>query len=322
MVYRILTRVLPKKVRSHYNNLFLYSKIEVDKEKFLGFFLLFSLLLSLALSFIIAFLFKFNLLITFIIILIIIQLAFYFGLSLKADANAKFVETVLPDALQLMTSNLRAGLTTDRALILSARPEFGPLSYEINEAGKKITLGKDLGTALEEMAGHFKSTIFKKTIILIVSGLKSGGELTELLDQTSINLRREKLLEEKIKTNVLMYVIFIFIAIGFGAPILFGLSSFLVEIMQTNLAQINVPETTSLPLSFSQVVIQPSFILTFVIVSLITTSILGSLVLGLIGKGSEKAGLRYIPILSSLTLTVFFITRFLISVMFSGIFNL
>ncbi len=322
MVYLFLTRLFPRKIRSHYNKLFLYAKIKVEKEKFLGFFLLVSLLLAIALSFFISFLFHFNYFLIFIMLFILIHLTFYFTLSLKADFNARFVENVLPDALQLMTSNLRAGLTTDRAFLLSARPEFGSLSSEINQIGKKITLGKDLGDVLIEMSTHFKSDILKKTMLLIVSGLKSGGELTELLEQTAKNLRQEKFLEDKIRTNVLMYVIFIFAAIGVGAPILFGLSSFLVEVLQTNLAQISVPKTAVMPISFSTVSISPSFVLTFSVISLITTSILGSLVLGLISKGKEKVGLKFVPVLAALTLIIFFATRFIIGLLLGGLFGL
>ena len=322
MVYSLITKIYPRKIREHYVELFQYSKIKVDKEKFLGFFFLISFLFSVAFSFFISFLFSFNFFLTLILMFIIIQLLLYFGLSLKADYNGRFVENVLPDALQLMTSNLRAGLTTDRAFLLSARPEFGTLSDEINEVGKKITLGKDLGDALLELASHFKSDILKKTMLLITSGLKSGGELTELLDQTAGNLRQERFLEDKIKTNVLMYVIFIFAAIAIGAPILFGLSSFLVEVLQSNLAQIEVPKTTALPISFSKVSISSTFVITFAIISLVTGSILGSLVLGLINKGKEKAGLKFVPVLIFLTLLMFFMTRFILKLFIGGLFGL
>jgi len=322
MVYSLLTRIYPKKIREHYAKLFQYSKLKVDENKFFGFFLIISLLFSIAFAFFISFLFHFNFIIILILLFLIIQLTLYFGLSLKADYNARFVENVLPDALQLMTSNLRAGLTTDRAFLLSARPEFGTLSDEINEVGKKITLGKDLSDSLLEMSNHFKSDILKKTMLLITSGLKSGGELTELLEQTAKNLRQEKFLEDKIRTNVLMYVIFIFSAIAIGSPILFGLSSFLVEVLQTNLAQIEVPKTATLPISFSKVNLSSSFILTFSVISLLTSSILGSLVLGLISKGKEKAGLKFVPILVALTLAIFFATRFILKLFIGGLFGL
>ena len=321
-MYAFIVRIIPKKISARYYNLFDFARIKFDKERFLSFFVVLSIGLAIAFSLILSLLFSINFLLLFAASLIILHLAFYFTISLKADATAKFVENILPDALQLMTSNLRAGLTTDRALLLSARPEFGALSDEIYNVGKKVALGEDMGDALIQLAWHFRSERLKKTMLLIVSGIRSGGELTDLLDQTAENLRQERFLDEKIRTNVLMYVIFIFAAIGFGSPLLFGLSSFLIEVLTKNLALVEIPETSTLPITFSQITISPSFVLVFSLVSLITTSILGSLVLGLISRGKEKAGIKFIPILVALTLAVFFITRLVIGSLLSGLFGL
>ena len=112
-----------------------------------------------------------------------------------------------------MASNLKSGLTVDRALLMSARPEFGPFEEELNIVGKEITIGKELDVALTNMTKRIKSDKLEKTIALIVSGLRSGGRLSSLLEQTAENLRRQKLVEDKVRSNVLMYLIFIFVAI-------------------------------------------------------------------------------------------------------------
>ena len=321
-MYKLITNLFPKKIRNNIYKNFEYARVHINKTKFLGFFIIFSSGISILLALIFSRLIHVGFLITFLISFVAIVLGFYFALTLKADATAKFAENVLPDALQLMSSNLRAGLTTDKALLLAARPEFGVLSEEINNIGKKIALGEDIGKAMREMTEKFKSEKIKKTFLLIITGLKSGGELTNLLDQTAENLRQEKFLEEKIRSNVLMYVIFIFAAIGFGSPMLFGLSSFLIEVLEKNLALIELPETTSIPITFSEITISPAFVMTFAIISLITSSILGSLVLGLISKGKERYGIRFIPMLLILTLGIFFLTRFLIGTLLGGLFGL
>lgn len=323
-MFESVTQLLPSNVRSNLYELIDYAKIKTDKRKFIAFVLVFSFLFSIFLALIIALFSNGGFLLTYIISQITIVVGSYFVISLKADSIAKFVEGVLPDALQLMASNLRAGLTTDRALILAARPEFGVLSEEINKIGKKITLGGDISVALMAMSSSFKSDRLKKTLLLIVTGLRSGGELTDLLDQTAANLRKERFLDEKIRTNVLMYVIFIFAAIGFGAPLLFGLSSFLVGVLQENLALVELPKETSLslPISFSEVQIEPSFVLMFSIITLISTAILGSFALGLISKGREKYGIRFMPILLILSMTVFFLVRYLIRNLLGGLFGL
>ena len=317
-----IDRIYPKSVKENYKRLFIHSRINVNKETFLSFFLILSLLGAVIVSFLLRRLFETGFFLVFLILFIVLQFGFYFTLSLKADANGRFVESILPDALHLMTSNLRAGLTIDKALLLSARPEFGIFSEEMNGVGKKLTLGEDIGKALIEMTDKIRSDQFSKTISLIVSGLKSGGELASLLDHVSRNLRQKMLLEEKMRTNILMYYIFIFAAISFGAPILFGFSSFLINVIEKNLALVEIPKTSFIPISFSSKVIPSAFVLNFSIISLITTSTLGSLILGLMKKGNERAGVKYIPLLIFMSLSVFFLARYLVKVLLGGLFGL
>lgn len=319
----IITRLFPRKLTEHIEKLIVYSRVKVDKEKIIGLLFTISLIAALLFSVLISIIFNKNIIFVFILSFFVLLVGIYFTFFLKADANARFAESILPDVLHLMSSNLRAGLTMDKALILSSRPEFGILGDEINRVGKKLALGEDVGKALMEMGDDIKSEQLRKTLQIISSGLRSGGELIELLDQISKNLRQKMLLDEKIRTNILMYVIFIFVAISFGAPILFGFSSFLINVLEKNIALIELPpETTFIPVSFSKVAVSSGFIKKFSLSTLITTAILGSLVLGLIGRGNEKFGVKYIPILVILTISVFYLARFLASSILGGLFGL
>lgn len=322
-MYRYLSKVYPTKIREDYYNLLLYSGIKIKPERLIGFVFVFGFLLALAMSFYIAVLFNVSLVISFFSLFILFQLSVYFWLLLKADSKAKFVESILPDVLQLMSSNLRSGLTTDKALLLAARPEFGPFQDEINLVGKEITMGKEIDVALFDMSKRIRSERLNKTVDLIVAGLRAGGELAALLDQTARNLRREMLVDSRIRANVMMYVIFIFVAVCLGAPLLFGLSSFLVEVLTKILGSIQIPETasSSLPISFNSVSITPSFVIMFSIIFLITSSVLGSLTIGLISKGKERYGIKFIPILAVISLVVFILSRTAIKSMLGSLFG-
>lgn len=323
-MYRYLAKFYPKKLREKYKDLLIYAGINLNVDRFIGFMFIFGFLLALVLTFYLGLFLKIPFLIMLFFFYFFFQILIYFLLLLRADAKAKFVEGVLPDVLQLMASNLRAGLTTDKALLLSARPEFGPFQDEINTVGKEITMGKNIDEALLEITKKIRSERLNKTIALIVSGIKSGGELASLLEQTARNLRRERLVDSRIRANVMMYVIFIFAAVGFGAPLLFGLSTFLVEVITKNLGAIEVPRLaqTTLPISFAGVSITPDFVTMFAVIFLITSSVLGSLILGLISKGKERGGIRFIPILIVVTLAIFFLVRFAIRNMLSGLLGL
>ena len=74
------------------------------------------------------------------------------------------MEEAFPDFIQLMSSNLRAGITVDRSFMLSARPEFFPLDDEISKAGREIATGQDTGRALLNMSERIGSEKIEKTI--------------------------------------------------------------------------------------------------------------------------------------------------------------
>lgn len=322
MVYRLISKVYPRRFLNNYKKILEYANIRTEPTRFLGFILVFGFLFGWVVAFPSARLFNWNLLITFSITFVAFEVFIYMWLALSIEAKADFIEKALPDALQLMSSNLRAGLTPERALLLAARPEFGPLTTEINRVGKEVAVGKDIDEALMGITKRVKSEKINKTIMLIVSGIRSGGELAALLDHTARNLRDQDFVDQKIRSSVRMYVIFIFAAVGLGAPLLYGLSSFLVEVLTKVLGSVDIPKTTTMnmPINITQVSIGVDFVMKYVITSIIITSILGSMALGAISKGEEKQGLKYAPLLVAIALSVFFLVRFAINNLLSGLF--
>ena len=320
----LVTRFYPKRLQKAYQDLLEYCDIDTPLDRYLSYTLIIGFIVSFILSLFIRIFASVSFLLLFLGIFLLFQGVIYAWLTLTADSRAKFIETLLPDVLQLMASNLRAGLTPDRALLLSGRPEFGRFREEINRMGKEMATGKELHKALTSFGERVKSEKLKKTFQLIVSAMASGGELADLLEQTASNLRQQKLVEERIRSSVLVYVIFIFSAIAFGSPMLYGLSSFLVEVITDVFSKVQLPPggSTGMPISFTEVSISVSFVNTYVIVALISTSIMGSLILGLISKGKEKEGLKFLPVLIIITISLLFIVKYLISTLLGGLFSL
>jgi archaeal flagellar protein FlaJ len=251
--------------------------------------------------------------------LVIIFLYFYFSKALAKSSRIKKIESVFPDFLQLMSSNLKAGMTIDRAMLLSSRPEFAPLDAEILNTGKDITTGKDIEQSFLDMSKRIGSPKIHKIILLIISGIRAGGDLSVLLEQTSTSMRQRELLEKKSSSNVAMYFIFILVAVSFAAPILFSLSTVLVELMSTIFSEL--PSTpTNLPFTLSKINVSVKFINYFSVFFIIIIDILACLILGLINKGEEKQGLRYLPFILVISLVVFFIARAIISNFMGGLF--
>ncbi len=255
-----------------------------------------------------------------LIVFVLINTFFITRQLLKKSAQIKKMEDVFPDFIELMASNLRAGMTIDKALLLSSRKEFAPLDEEILNLGKDIMTGRELTQALIDLGKRIKSEKIVKTINVINSGIRSGGNLAILLEQTATNTRERNFVEKRAASNVLMYIIFIFFAVAIGAPLLFSLSTVLVQVLTTILGGLpSIDSTVNIPIALTAVSISTKFILYFAIIFIVVIDILASLLLGLVSKGEEKQGLKYMAPLIALSITVFFIIRSFLSSYFEGI---
>jgi archaellum biogenesis protein FlaJ (TadC family) len=250
-----------------------------------------------------------------ILVFFFMNIFFYFRVSLMASTRIKKMEKIFPDVISLMASNLRSGITVDRAFLLAAREEFAPLDEEILKTGKEIATGKDTLYAFQKMSERIGSEKITKVIMLITSGLKAGGNISDLLEQTAANMKEKEVIEKKASSSILMYVIFIFFAVGIGAPVLFGLSSVLVEVVISITSMIPATDSSQmdLPFTFSNVAISLNFVIYFSVIFILVTNLISSLVIGLVNKGEEKAGLRLFIPLVIISMTIFFLIRIVLS---------
>ena len=256
---------------------------------------------------------------------ILAGLSIYHATKIKLDyyTRIKKMENAFPDFLQLMASNLRAGMPADQALLMSARKEFDPLDKEIAKLGKELMTGRSIEIAMLDFAERTHSQKIKRTISLIISGLKSGGNMAVLLEETAARTRERYFIQNRAASNVLMYVIFIFAALTIGAPGLFGLSTVLVKVLTDILSTIPAtPASASMPFTLSSIELPVSFIIYFSIAFIIAIDILGAFILGLVTKGKEREGVRYIIPIIAVSLTVFFVIRFILLEYFGEFFSI
>ncbi|MFH1054745.1 MAG: type II secretion system F family protein [Candidatus Altiarchaeota archaeon] len=322
---KMLSRMLPRKMRDNYHQLLGCSTVKGDPDSFIGMAQVIGIVASFTIT-----LFTGNYktvppLLVFVASFMVIEFLIYLWLVLNVSAKGQQVEAALPDALQLMSSNIRAGLTTDKALLLAARPEFGALEEELRRVGKETMAGRSLADALSRMTLHIRSNDLDRTIELLIHSLKSGGQLADLLDQTANDLRDQQIVQKEISASVLMYVLFIFIALAIGAPVLFSMSSFLVELLSTNMQLIakEMPKDFgahggSMPIKMTGTTVSTTFLHTYAIISITLSCVFGGLIIGMILKGEEKEGVKYIPIMLFVALLLFFLATFVLKSTIGG----
>jgi pilus assembly protein TadC len=317
-----MASLIPKGILNAFRREMGYVGIQVGEKRFVGFIMVFGLGIAIAMALNLSIFFGMDPVFSFFVTFMAFVGGIYFWLSRTADKEGKQVERLLPDVLELIASNIKSGLTTERSLFASARSEFGVLSEELKTASKEIMSGRRMEEALLDLPTRIKSTVLERSIWLLVQGMKSGGEIADLLEQLSSDLREENAMQDEISANLSMYVILIFAAAILGAPLLFGISSIIVGILVEQTSSISISsEQMSEYSSMSQVPfmglptvnITEAFIVTFSVLALLATAIFASLTIGAMGSGSEKEGVKYIPLMMIGSLAVFWVIRIFLS---------
>ena len=251
----------------------------------------------------------------FALTLFAIWMIFYLFIDLSVFKRKIEIEQVLPDFLQLASSNIKAGMTIDRALWYAIRPRFGVLAKEIETVAKETMGGEDLRVALQRFTSKYDSVILKRSINLLIEGLNVGGKIGDLLGKIALNIEELNIRKKEMAASVTTYVIFITFATVIAAPLLFSLSGLLITVINNLSAKMgdlgSSASNFGFAISFSGVSIRYIDFKIFAIVSLIVTSLFSSAIIATIKKGSVKSGFKYVPIFIISSVVIFLIADFL-----------
>jgi len=224
----------------------------------------------------------------------------------------KTMEEVLPDYLQLVAANLRAGMGPDRAMWKAVRPEFGVLSHEIEQVAKDTFAGKDLSDSLKDFSDRYDSRLLKHAVNIVVEGIHAGSQLEDILTNIAKNIQEGRTLQKEMAANVTSYTIFIGFAVMLGGPLLMALSKQILIVMKVMTAGLSVASSVNAPLTISEVAITPTDFSIFAGVTITITSFMSSLIISMILRGNTKEFFRYLVLLLPGSIGVFFGFSFLI----------
>lgn len=238
----------------------------------------------------------------------------YIIISIAAERRKNEMENVLPDALLLVSANLKSGLSIEKAFLLSARDEFGPLAEELRQTAMEMFGGKPVDDALTDMEGRIKSELFKETLKLLVDGIQSGGNTAELLESSADDIRASLELQEEISSNIRMYTIFILMAAMIGAPLLFSISVYMSETTANMWSGVNMQEMSQaggagFSMEFSKPDVDTDFLSDFSLMAIIAINFFAGLIISEIKNANIKEGAKYIPVLITISVTLFFIMK-------------
>lgn len=253
------------------------------------------------------------------------EIMVYAFLEFRIEQRKTFVETVLPDYLQLAAANVRSGIALDKAMVLAARPEFGYFSNDVKQMNKELYGGVTLQGAIANLGKRYRSLQLQHTIRMMSEGIQYGGGMTDLLNQIAKDIRNQQMVQREISGQLFMYTIFISFAALIGAPVLYALTSQMIAVTDTVWAGILKQNPGGLPtagISFLKPS-PPQITITayhnFALASVILIAGAGAFIVSTITSGSVLKGLRYLPIYLIVGVGVFLVTSSLISGVFTAI---
>jgi len=248
-------------------------------------------------------------------------LVVYFYMDLRIYKRTKKLEEMLPDFLQVVSSNLKGGLSFENALWGAIKPRFSILSNEMAEVSKKVMTGHDVSSALNELGQKYDSLMLRRSVDLMISELEGGGNIADLIDRIVENFKETKSLKEDISASAVAYTIFIAAIVIVIAPLLFSLSFHLLTIILSFVAKLSVTASRveSLPITFTGVAVDPDNFRYFSIAALSIISFFSSLIVSIVEKGHIKSGLKYIPIFMIGSLFLYFVFMKILGFVFGSL---
>ena len=257
-------------------------------------------------------------------ILVLFTILFYGWLTYKKVKRRTEIEAILPDYLELVAANVGAGMTIDQALWYAIREKFGVLANEMELVAKKIMAGEELDKALYEFTEKYDSPVLKKSFVLLVESLESGGEIAVLINKISWSIKENQIMKKEIAGNVTMYSMFIGFASLIAAPLLYSLSHRIIIIMsdltgKIDLSSATATVSTKLPIqSIGQGISATEFKI-FAFIMLFITSLSSAMIVSTVKKGSVREGLKSLPIYIIVSISLFLIFSVILTSLFSGI---
>jgi len=247
----------------------------------------------------------------------------YMHLYYLIAERTKRVEEVLPDFLLMVSANMRSGMTPFAAFQAAARPEFGPLQTEINYVASRSLGSGSFEDALRELTYTIDSPMLRRIIEFIENEMRAGGKLAYLLETSAEEIREAEEVKVQMMVATKTYAIFVAFILIFGLPLLLVISTQFLNVFtkfQSNISMDTSASSVGLgALATKKINIAPQFVDNMAFALILGSTILSSILIGVIAEGKILYGLKYFPVLALAAFAFFVICRVIIGGFVSAI---
>lgn len=249
--------------------------------------------------------------------ILLISASFY--LNYKIFKRKKEVERSLPEFLRLVASNIRSGLPLHEAIDVSAKKRFGILAREVSLVAKASRVKDDFAQSLKIFGKKFDSDILNKSMNSIAASVKSGADISGLLEKTADNIVKMKNMRLKMAASVKNYIVFIIVAGVIIAPMMFSMSYHLNNTIGDIQERVDVGRDSGLSGAGDSLNIEggggvesDDFDL-FAILMILTNVVVSAFLISIIRYGNWRQGIRRIPLYLILSTGIYYGGKLLFS---------
>jgi tight adherence protein B len=117
----------------------------------------------------------------------------------KKKKRSQAMTDQLPEALNIISSGMRAGFSFPQALSVVVREMEGPLTTEFSRLLKENRLGKPMDDALNDLLGRIENDDLELLVTALLIQRQVGGNLAEVLDGISHTIRERVRIKGEIR---------------------------------------------------------------------------------------------------------------------------
>ena len=120
--------------------------------------------------------------------------------NMKKKKRSAVMTNQLPEALNIISSGLRAGFSFPQALSVVNREMEGPLTQEFSRVLRENRLGKPMDDALHDLMARIDNDDLDMLITALLIQRQVGGNLAEVLDNISHTIRERVRIKGEIRS--------------------------------------------------------------------------------------------------------------------------
>jgi len=150
--------------------------------------------------------------------------------GIKASDRAAEIDRELPFALRQMATQMKAGVSFQKAMASVANSNYGALSVEFNRALTDMNSGKPTERSLIDLTERTKSKGLRQAILQIVRSLKTGGAMSDIIAAIASDVAFETRMKIRDFTEQLNIISVVFTMVAIVAPVVITILSAITQL--------------------------------------------------------------------------------------------